>query len=308
MTTALSAEARRDGVSLDAADGLWLQAGFPLRAAFLASMQRWFGSDLSSVDFAHHLAAALASINEWVSAHTDGKITQLFSPGQVTSMTRLVLASAVYFDAAWQEPFDPTRTVTGSFTVPAGAGTSTVAVHLMTGTVTGAAATPAYDVARLAYRGGDDEAIVAMPLHESLPAFLGGLDTTRLDSIAAAASSPALVALPRFTTTSALDLVPTLSAMGMPAAFSSGADLSALSPEPTQVQSVVQRDFLEVNEAGTQAAAATGISVEPTAVAPVSPPIVFDHPFLFVIENVTTGALLFTSAVEDPATGAAAAS
>jgi serpin B len=241
-----------------------------------------------------------------VSTHTDGKITQLFGPGQVDPATRLVLASAVYFHAAWQDPFDPTRTVAASFTIPGGTGTSTVSVEMMTGPVAGAASSANYDVARLPYRGGDDEAIVIMPLHESLPSFLNGLDAARFDSIAADATSPALVQLPRFTTTSDLDLVPTLSAMGMPAAFTQSADLSALSPVPTSVQSVVQRDYLKVAEAGTEAAAATGISVAPTAVAPMRPAIVFNRPFLFVVRNVTTGALLFASAIENPASDTAA--
>ncbi len=304
LTTGLSAEARRDGVSLDSADGLWLQAGFPLRAPFVEAMQHWFGTEVSKVDFAHHLAAALGSINGWVSAHTGGKITQLFNPGEVGIDTRLVLASAVYFHAAWQDPFDPARTVPSSFTLPGGTGTSSVPVEMMTGTVAGGAATAAYDVARLPYRGGHDEAVVMMPLHMGLPAFLRQLDPARLDSITAAAARPALVQLPRFTTTSDLDLVPTLSEMGMPIAFTRSADLSALSPVPTMVQSVVQRDYLKVAEAGTEAAAATGIGIAPTAVAVPTRAIVFDHPFLFVVRNTTTGAILFASAVEDPSSSA----
>ncbi|HTX00111.1 MAG TPA: serpin family protein [Acidimicrobiales bacterium] len=309
MTSSLTASARRGGISLDSANGLWLQAGFPLRAAFTEAIRRFFGAGVSSADFAHDLAGALAAINAWVSLHTAGKITRLFGPGQVSSATRLVLASAVYFHAAWEDPFDPSRTVPGPFFLPARSGTAgatSAQVELMTGTVSGAAATTSYDVALLPYRGGSDEAVVVMPLHESLPAFIDTLDPARLGAIVSSAPAPGLIELPRFTTTSDLDLVPTLTAMGMPDAFSATADLSSLSPTPTSVQSVVQRDYLKVAEAGTEAAAATGIAVAPTAVAPTTRAIVFDHPFVFLIRNVTTGALLFASAVENPSPSAAA--
>lgn len=301
LDAALVAEARRDRVTLDAADGLWLQSGFPVLPSFLSSLRRYFATGTSSVNFAHALAAALGSINAWVRAHTDGKITQLFGPNEISAETRLVLASAVYFHAAWQEPFNPTRTVPGSFILPPGSSRRSVPVKMMTGDVTGAVATPAYDVARLAYLGGHDEADLVMPLQESVPALLRGLGAARLDSMLAAASSPALVQLPRFTTTSDLDLGSVLSAMGMPQVFTPDADLSAMSTVPTHVQAVVQRDYLKVTEAGTEAAAATGISTVPTAVAPSRPAIVFDRPFLFVIRNTTTGALLFAAAIENPA-------
>lgn len=303
MSSALTATARRDGISLDAANGLWLQAGFPLRAAFTEAIRRFFGAGVSSTDFAHDLSGALAAIDAWVSLHTAGKITQLFSPGQVTAATRLVLASAVYFHAAWEDPFDPSRTIPGTFHLPTGTGTggpTTAQVEMMTGTVSGTAATTSYDLALLPYRGGSDEAVVIMPLHQDLPSFIAGLDRTRLDAMVSGPPAPGLIQLPRFTTTSDLDLVPALEAMGMPNAFDKTANFSALSPVPTSVQSVVQRDYLKVAEAGTEAAAATGISVAPTAVAPVTRAIVFDRPFVFLIRNVATGALLFASALEDP--------
>jgi serpin B len=108
--------------------------------------------------------------------------------------------------------------------------------------------------------------------------------------------------MPRFTTTSKIDLKPVLQALGMQQAFTDAADFGALSAQPTKVDQVIQRDYLQVGEYGTTAAAVTGIGMVATS-AHAGPEIVLDHPFLFLVRDTQTGAILFASEITDPAAG-----
>ena len=141
-----------------------------------------------------------------------------------------------------------------------------------------------------------------MPKGQRLPAFIRSLTPGRLAAITTSASQgpDAQLYFPKFTTRNYLNLNAALASMGMPIAFSRRADFSAMSPVPLQIQSAVQRDYLSVAEKGTQAAAATGVSMIAQSLT-VVPQAQFDHPFLFVIRDVTTGAVLFASAITNPA-------
>ncbi len=217
------------------------------------------------------------AINAWTKQQTHGKITKLFD--RLDPSTVLVLANAIYFHAAWARAFSPDDTVPGLFTTASG---EQVDTKFMTGPVTDVAQTPDYAAAQIPYRGNRFAALA-----------VGQLSDT-----------DALVKLPRFTTRSTMDLVPTLKALGMGAAFD-GADLSGLTPSRgLSVDQVVQRVYLGVGEKGTTAAAVTGISVIPlSTTGGGQPEIVFDHPFLFLVRDTTTGAILFASEINDPTAG-----
>jgi serpin B len=299
LVSVLGQQSHQDGIALDSANSLWLQKGLAVDPQFLAATARYFATGIWQVDFAGDLTGAAQAINQWVSGHTDGKIRQLFGPGDLDQTTRLVLANAVYFQATWGNQFDPDSSFPGAFDVSRG---QTTQVTFMQESVPNALVTSGYDAVALPYRGGQYQAAVIMPLDQTLPAFISGLTPAEFDRIGAATGRPATVQLPRFTTQTYQNLDQTLQAMGMPIAFTDAADFSTLSTEGLKVQSVVQRDFLSVGEKGTEAAAASGISMMPTAIAaPVRPTITFDHPFLFVIRDTTTGALLFASLIYDPA-------
>jgi serpin B len=299
LMTTLERQSTADQVAFDSANSLWLQKDFPMNASFMSALAQYFATGVWQVDFAQALAAANSAINAWVSQQTHGRITKLFAPGVLDPGTLLVLANAVYFHAGWQTPFDASRSEPSPFYLPGG-GTATAV--FMDGLASQEAITPHYAVARLPYTGGHYEADVIMPTGEALDGFAANLTPHQLASIIASAREPGRVLLPRFTTSNYLPLNAILSAMGMPTAFTSGANFSAMTTRSVQVQSVVQRDFVSVGEKGTEAAAATGISIEPSA-AEVSPqsPVVFDHPFLFLVRNVDTGTLLFAGRVNNPA-------
>jgi serpin B len=293
----LTRESQADGISLESANSLWLQRRLRMQPTFMSNLARYFSTGVWQVDFAQNLAAAESAINRWVATHTSGRITHLFGPGDLDPTTLLVLANAVYFHASWQSPFDPALSAGGPFYPPSA---PTAQVIFMQGQVAKAAVTSRYQVVQLPYAGGHYQAVVVMPTNQSLPAFVKDLNAGQLDQIISTADRPAEVRLPRFTTQSYLNLNQTLAAMGMPTAFSNGADFSGMSTTPLQVDSVVQRDYLKVAEKGTEAAAATGIVMGTSAGLLVNPIITFDHPFLFLVRDVSTGVLLFASLIQNP--------
>ena len=298
LMTTLDSQSTTDQISLDSANSLWLQKNLPMQAQFMSDLARYFDSGVWQVDLAHGPDQANAAINTWVAHQTHGKITQLFGAGDLTRYTALVLANAVYFHAGWQTPFDPASSYRGPFYLT---GNRVGTTRFMNGPAPYVASTAKYAVARLPYTGGGYEADVIMPAGESLHAFAATLTTQRLASIIASASGPGQVRLPGFTSSSYLNLNTILKSMGMPTAFTAAADFSAMSTVSLEVQSVVQRDYVSVGEKGTEAAAATGVSMVPTSVE-VSPGarVTFDHPFLFLVRNVGTGTLLFVGLVNNP--------
>jgi serpin B len=284
--------------ALQTANALWLQANLPMNDTFMRNMAAYFNTGVWQVDFAHHLSSALDAVDKWVAAQTGNRITKLFDPADVDNTTQLALANAVHFRADWQAPFDPADSRPGTFYGPGGTSTATY----MEETLPGATITSNYREVRLAYAGGHFQAVAIMPEGQDLNSFVRNLDPARLDSILSATEQSAQVRFPRFTTTSHVKLNTTLSAMGMPLAFDPRADFSAMSPLATTVQSVVQRDYLSVGEKGTEAAAATGISMMPTAAhVSTGPTITIDHPFLFLIRDTSSGTILFSSLIQSPA-------
>lgn len=168
---------------------------------------------------------AAQAINQWVSGHTDGKITPLFGPGDLDQAPQVVLANAVYFHAKWENQFDPNSSFPGAFDVSPG---QTTQVTFMQESVPNALGTSGCDAGALPYHGGQYQAVVIVPVDETLRAFISGLTPAEFDRIGAATGRPATVQLPRFTTQSYQNLDRTLQAMGVPIAFTDAADFSTL--------------------------------------------------------------------------------
>ena len=213
-----------------------------------------------------------------------------------------VLVDAVYLKAPWATPFDPNATARAPFHVSP---TSTVSVQMMSTPGFFDAAVlgnPAVDSLELPYVGGHLSALVLMPPLGDLRAFETTLTPVLLGRIVAGlARLRAEVDLPRFTFGTALSMKRVLSAMGMRQAFSDNADFSNLSPMSVKVSFVVHEAWVKVMEKGTEAAAASAAGIGPTAVAPPRERLVFDHPFLFLVRDNATGAILFEAQVTNPA-------
>jgi serpin B len=298
LTNDLDAAAAKDGIQLDSANSMWQQDGFVVKPQFLRALSAYYHAGVWQVDFGGHISDAIKALNAWTSEKTHGKITKLFA--RLDPTTVLVLANAIYFHAAWATPFDKAETSNAEFT--RADGTQVTAKFMSGGPGLHAAATSNYQAAELPYHGGRFAALAIMPTSGSLDAFVATLTPAKIDSIASSLTPGVRVSMPRFRTASKLDLKPVLQALGMRRAFRPDADLSGLSHSSTMVDQVIQRDYLSVGEHGTTAAAVTGISIVPTS-GVVGPAVNLDHPFLFLVRDTKTGAILFASEITDPGAG-----
>jgi len=294
----LNARDTTDGVELHVADRLWGQSGVAFKPDFLALLRDSYGAPLETVDFAHAAEAARTTINRWVSAQTRDRIPEILQENDVGGTTRLVLTNAVYFKGKWDKPFVKGYTTPRRFTGVSGP----VHVPMMAQEESFAYARDGdVQVIELTY-GGDLSMVVVLPDGAAdLPTVERKLARHAADWLAALRPTLVDLWLPRWTSRSRLPLTPPLMDAGMSLAFTSGADFSGTSDEPLFIDEVVQEAFIEVNETGTEAAAATAImeSAVSDEESPRVVPKIFhaDHPFLYLIRDRKTGAVLFLGRV-----------
>ena len=228
---------------------------------------------------------------------TENRIKDILSPDSVDSSTRLVLTNAVYFNAAWRVPFDAANTKPGTFTTQAG---GTVTVPMMKGNFEvpyGAGAD--YAAVELPYDG--DELSMVLVLPNDLATFETGLDGAKVTEILGSLSHHAVdTTMPSFEFDFKFGLGEPLKSMGMGIAFTDSADFSGINGNGgLLISDVIHQSFVKVNEAGTEAAAATAVIVGETSV-PQPATISFDKPFVFFIRDIETKAVLFVGRVSDP--------
>ncbi|MGO9965512.1 MAG: serpin family protein [Acidimicrobiales bacterium] len=305
--TSTSSENLKRVPELDVANSLWVQQNFAVLPSFVRALESDFQTGVWQVNFQTDLKAAVAAINQWTSEHTKGLIKQLFSPGGLTPTTVLVLADAVFFHADWSVRFEG-ATTNQPFYLATGASESVPFLSSEPLDSSAALTVPVsrtgnYVAVELPYAGKKLSALVVMPKGSSLPQFVASLSAGSLGRIVASLSPDRVAfSMPTFTLRSDNQLSQTLSSMGMSQAFETGADFSRINATvPLAVDSVEQHAYLQVTPKGTTAAAATGIGIISTATPFPPPPIVIDHPFLFLLRDNRTGAVLFESMVENPA-------
>jgi serpin B len=292
------------GYRLSIANRLWGQRGDRFLDDFLAVTRRDYGAELGLVDFKANAEAARDEINAWVLKQTEEKIRDLIPAGVLGPNTRLVLANAIYFRGDWAKQFAKESTSDQPFHV---APDRDVKVPLMFGKTRVGFAAHAADglkVAELPYKGDDVSMLVLLP--DAVDGLAALESKLSLENVTRWTSDlrrqDVLVYLPRFSMQSAFGLGPTLSAMGMPLPFSDSADFSGMNGKrDLSISAVVHKARVDVDEQGTEAAAATGVVVGLTAALPGEPPTFrADHPFLFLIRHNPTGAILFMGRVVNP--------
>jgi len=290
-------------VQLVMANALWTQAGERILADFRKRLEVNYRGGLYPVDFRGATEEARRTINAWVEEQTRGKIKDLLKPAQVPSSTLLILTNAIYFKALWAAPFRADHTRPGDFHVSAG---DKVRVDLMNltdrfGYLDGGS----FQALELPYKGNTLAMVVFLPkAPDGLASFESDLTLEKLDTwLTKLASHRVQVSLPRFKLTGEFDLKDALSGLGMPSAFQLGvADFSGMTgTRDFAISAVVHKAFVEVEERGTEAAAATGVVMSATAVV-ATPPVIFqaDHPFFFLIRDVRTGSILFLGRLVRP--------
>jgi serpin B len=287
-------------------NGLWYQKGGEPRPGFLQVARGAYGAEVRSADFIGAAPAALAEINGWVDLKTRGKIADLLPPGSLEPSTRLALVNAVYFKGKWEHPFEARRTAIRSFFISPG---SSPMVPLMNETETLKAVSIAgSDILELPYLGGALSMVILLPnsndglssLERSLDAnpsilleWMASLDFAKQESIR--------VAIPRFKMTYSVELTQALRQSGVIAAFDPHeADFSEIDgARDLHVSTARHKAFIDVNEEGTEAAAATSVGMRTLGIIRARE-FNADHPFLFLIRDNSNGSLLFLGRVVDP--------
>lgn len=288
--------------TLRAPNTLWVQDGLPLEPAFTRQLRDVAAATLRQADFRGAPQQARPAINELIAEQTAGKITNLLGRDAISASTRLVLANAVYLKAAWAFPFTASATGDAPFR-PDGGPPVTVAMMRRT--------------AGLPYRRGDGYQAVLLPYQRSSLAMavvlpdgpLSGL-APRLDSglgplLAGAERRSVALALPKFRQRTSAGLIPVLRQLGIGDAFTEHADFSGITTAGRLfIGAVVHQAYIDVDEQGTEAAAATAIGMRAMALRrePEPIPLTVDRPFLFAIVDTSSGLPLFLGQVTRPAT------
>jgi serpin B len=285
-------------LELEIANALWGQTGYPFREEFLRTLASHYDAGMNLVDFARRAEGSRLAINRWVEDHTNGKVEELLPPDVISDLTRLVLVNAIYFKGAWTSPFE--SAADGSFSNLDGtrATVPMMAKKWKRGYATG----EGYAAVRLPYIGGASMTVI-VPDEGRFADVETALDADELARIAANLTTHDVdLRMPRFRVETQFKLKEALEALGMVEAFKeprgeSGADLTGMTQRRELfLTEVVHKAFVSVDEKGTEAAAATGVIVQAVSGAPPAT-LHVERPFIFTIEDDTTGALLFLGRV-----------
>ena len=319
------------GVTFRAPNTMWVQSGLPLLPEFTTVLTGLAAVTVRDADFAHAAEQARLQINATIAEQTAGKIADLLPPRAVGPLTRLVLANAVYLKAPWAQPFQIAETtdapfyLSGDGTDGASAGSASTGNASASGDrASGGSAVSVpmmHRTGRLGYLRGSGYQAVILPYAGGLLAMaviLPDGPLGPLEEMLAAHGTAGLLtgmtpqqvrlALPRFRATASFSLEPFLKSLGVAAAFDRyQADFSGITKAAELfIGAAVHKAYIDVDEHGTEAAAATGVAISARmAIIQEPPPVVVtvDRPFLFAITDVATGRPLFLGRVADPAAG-----
>ena len=298
----LNAVQEKKSVELNIANGLWGQKERPFLPAFLDVARNTYSANLNHVDFHTQAEAARVEINDWVSSKTKGKITNLLQPGMVDPATRLILVNAIYFKGQWTQPFRKANTTNAPFSVTPSQSVQAPLMNLKANFAY--ADLDSLQLLELPYSGGDLSMIVLLPKKvDGLNALETSITGPTLDGwLAKAHYQRVNVFLPKFKVTAQFSLAKNLAQMGMQDAFTPAADFSGMDgARDLFISGVVHKAFVDVNEEGTEAAAATGAVMVGSAMRPQAVPTFrADHPFVFLIRDSHSGSILFLGRLVDP--------
>lgn len=287
---------------LNIANAIWGQKDFHFESNYLDTLAANYGAGLRLLDYVQEPEESRLIINAWVSDQTKERIQDLIPQGAIDSDTRLVLSNAIYFKATWLEPFEESLTEdrifhgldSEDFFVPMMSLSSDVSFPYYQG--------DGFQAVDLPYLSGQTSMLVLVPDQGNFYEFEAGLNMALLNqAIGELTYRPMYLSFPKFEFESEIGLAQTLAEMGMPTAFSDGADFSGMTnTKDLFISDVFHKAFVSVDEEGTEAAAATAVVMKMTA-APENPlRLNVDRPFLFLIRDHQTNSILFLGRVVEP--------
>jgi len=294
---------KKGNIALNIANALWIQEDFELLKQFLKIMKKNYGAKPFQVNFKEAYEEIRVEINKWVEKQTKNKIKDLVAPGVLSDLTRLVLTNAIYFKGNWEFQFEKELTQDKPFWSTPDKKIMTPMMHQKASFKYGE--TDSLQILEMPYAGEDLSMIILLPGEkDGLSELEQKLDTGRVAAWLSKASYREVdVYVPKFKMTSQFTLSATLQALGMEDAFSGNADFSGMGPgKQLNISDVIHKAFVEVNEEGTEAAAATAIVIGVTSVREPQPVPVFkaDHPFVFFIRDNHSESILFLGRNVDP--------
>ncbi len=294
----------KKGYILEIANALWGEKGYKFLESFLNIIKTYYNGGFHEVSFSMDPEGSRRNINKWVKDVTRGKIKNLLPPGSINTLTRLVITNAIYFKGKWTYPFLKNATESMPFYLNE---ENTVDVPMMyqkrkfhyfekRGK---------YQLVELPYGDGTLSMVIILPIEkDGLTELERELTWDEVsNAIVRTRKMEVKLFLPRFKMERAYSLVESLKSLGMVDAFDiSRADFSKMEPKKElYITAIMHKAYIDVNEEGTEAAAATGVVVGLKAMR-ISEPIVFraDHPFLYMIIHNPTGQILFMGRVINP--------
>jgi leukocyte elastase inhibitor len=290
-----------DNIVLNIANALWLDDDFRLKESFKQSIENKYKAPLNQANFQKE-SKTLKEINNWVKKQTKNKIPEILS--ELDPLSKLVLLNAIYFKADWQNEFKKRSTGPDDFHLNS---EETIRVNTMhqTGKFN------YYDdelvqVVQMNYEGSDYSLLIILPRQsKDMPKTLQNLNADYLRRINEWGSKAQNVklSLPKYKIDFNRQLNNDLKTLGMPLAFSNSADFSRINGKKDLcIGQVVHRGFIEVDEKGTEAAAATAVVMKMMSAGPPKDPVTFkaDHPFIFLLQENTHNLILFAGILNDP--------
>ena len=289
--------------ALKTANALWAEQDFNFLDKYLTTVEKYYGGKTTNLDFKNEPDTSRLIINNWVEDKTNNKIKDLFPEGSIHPLTRLVLTNAIYFKAEWLKQFDADKTRDMNFRVNPD---KSIKVPMMQRTdrksIFNYTQNEDLQILEMPYAGEDLSMLILLPLDDDIEALENSFTIEKLTEWKKSLRKRRVnIYIPKFKFETKYFMSETLSNLGMPTAFTNSADFSGMTgKKDLKIDKVIHQAFIEVNEEGTEAAAATGISMMITSMPPPTPIFKADHPFIFIIQQNETGNILFMGRVNNP--------
>jgi len=296
-------KSKESDLELDIANSIWAQKSEKWRLSFLNALKVNYGSVIYNVDFINETEKCRTAINQWVEDKTNDKIKELINPGILDQATHMVLVNAIYFYGQWQKEFEKDATRDDDFTLLDGSKVKAPLMHQTEELYY--MKDDLFQAVKMYYKDSDFSMIVLLPDVDKFTELESKLHSALIESVIEKLESKnVILTFPKVKMDAQFEFSKTLAAMGMPDAFSGIADFSGMGgPEGLFISSVIHKAYVEIDEKGTEAAAATEGSMWLGSVSQEEiEPVEFkaDHPFIFLIRDDQTGSILFLGRVLNP--------
>jgi serpin B len=300
--------------NLSVANALWAQKDYEFLDDYVGLVEKYYSGKLTNLDFINATEKSRLTINSWVENKTNNKIKDLIPQGALSRETKLVLTNAIYFKGSWLKQFDAKNTKEKDFRISSDSTIKTQMMHLAAGENANFNYTETNDlqILELPYDGDDLSMLILLPKKENIETAEESIDSKNLSDWRNSLRKERVdVSLPRFKFETKYFMVQDLADLGMPTAFTPGIDMGGKADfsgmtgnKELNIDEIIHQAFVEVNEEGTEAAAATAVIMVALTAVPtiISRPIRFNanHPFVFIIQDRNTGNILFMGRVSDP--------